>query len=205
MQLPDLTQYIARCYAILPSLKEYDSAWNALHDLPGIISALLPTCSPAEYHRSGNMAIHKGATVEDGVTLKEYTIIEEGAIVKAGAYLRDGVYLGRNVSVGANCEIKQSIIFDQSRIAHLNYVGNSLIGEDVNLEAGAILANHFNERTDKEIDVLIGSGRIRTGVTKFGALLGDGCRIGANAVLTPGTILNKQAIVGRLTLLDQLK
>ena len=46
-------------------------------------------------------------------------------------------------------EIKAELIFARSAAAHRNYVGDSIIGQDVNLEAGAVLANHFNERTDK--------------------------------------------------------
>jgi carbonic anhydrase/acetyltransferase-like protein (isoleucine patch superfamily) len=43
-----------------------------------------------------------------------------------------------------------------------------------------------------------------TGLVKFGAVLGDGCRIGANSVTSPGTLLPPGTIVPRLTLIDQL-
>ena len=62
--------------------------------------------------------------------------------------------------------------------AHRNYVGDSIVGQDVNLEAGAVLANHFNERADKRIFVRVGGQAAATGLTKFGAVLGDGTRIG---------------------------
>lgn len=201
----DLSQYIANCYTALPLLREYENPWDVTNSLAAIIRDTIQQLSTAEFHISNTIAIHKNAVVESTVTIKEYTIIEDGAIVKAGAYLRDGVYLGRGVSVGANCEIKQSLIFNISRIAHLNYVGNSIIGRDVNIEAGAVLANHFNERENKEIEVLINGKRVTTKATKFGSLLADGCRIGANAVLNPGTVLQKNTVVDRLTHLDQLK
>jgi acetyltransferase-like isoleucine patch superfamily enzyme len=44
---------------------------------------------------------------------------------------------------------------------------------------------------------------INTGVGKFGALVGDGSRIGANAVIAPGALLERGSIVGRLQLIDQ--
>jgi acetyltransferase-like isoleucine patch superfamily enzyme len=44
---------------------------------------------------------------------------------------------------------------------------------------------------------------IDTGVSKFGALVGDGSRIGANAVIAPGALLERGSIVGRLQLIDQ--
>ena len=83
-------------------------------------------------------------------------------------------------------------------------MGDSLIGADVNLEAGAVLANHFNERADKLIRVLADGKIVETGSVKFGALIGDGSRIGANAVTVPGTVLLPGSIVGRLQLLDQV-
>jgi UDP-N-acetylglucosamine diphosphorylase / glucose-1-phosphate thymidylyltransferase / UDP-N-acetylgalactosamine diphosphorylase / glucosamine-1-phosphate N-acetyltransferase / galactosamine-1-phosphate N-acetyltransferase len=66
-----------------------------------------------------------------------------------------------------------------------------------------VLANHFNERTDKQISVRINGTVIATGLTKFGALIGDGSRIGANAVTSPGTLLPPGSVVSRLGLVDQ--
>lgn len=201
----NLTTYIANIYQEIPLLKEFNTPWAITNDLKVIIQKIIPLLSPQDYHITENVAIHKKAIVEQNVVLIDHLIIGEGSLIKAGSYIRDGVYLGKDVSVGANCEIKQSIIFNDSRIAHLNYVGNSIIGEDVNLEAGAVLANHFNERKDKIITVVVDGEKVNTQATKFGSLLGDKCRIGANAVLNPGTILKSHSIVGRLTHIDQLK
>lgn len=203
----NLSDYIANIYQDLSSLKEYPSPWSITNDLKRIVEKQIATLSDQDYHITGNIAIHKTAVVEEYVVLKSHVIIEEGCTVKSGSYLREGVYVGKNASVGANCEIKQSIIYHYSRIAHLNYVGNSIIGEDVNLEAGAILANHFNERKEeeREIVVLMDGQKVHTKTIKFGSLLGDGCRIGANSVLNPGTILRRNSIVERLNHINQLK
>ncbi len=45
--------------------------------------------------------------------------------------------------------------------------------------------------------------QVSTGMEKFGALVGDYCKIGANAVLSPGTLLERKSIVGRLVLVEQ--
>src|SRR5262249_52480085 len=103
---------------------------------------------------------------------------------------------------GPYCEIKSSFIHGGSKAAHLNFVGDSVIGHDVNIEAGAILANYRNERPDKQIYVRIGQSIHATGVEKFGSILGDGTRVGANAVLAPGTVLGPNSIVKRLELID---
>jgi acetyltransferase-like isoleucine patch superfamily enzyme len=66
-----------------------------------------------------------------------------------------------------------------------------------------VLANHFNERTDKHISVWLDGQEVATGLTKFGALIGDGSRIGANAVTSPGTLLPPGSVVPRLGLVDQ--
>jgi UDP-N-acetylglucosamine diphosphorylase / glucose-1-phosphate thymidylyltransferase / UDP-N-acetylgalactosamine diphosphorylase / glucosamine-1-phosphate N-acetyltransferase / galactosamine-1-phosphate N-acetyltransferase len=130
-------------------------------------------------------------------------VISEGCFVAATAYLSGGVFLDRGVIIGPGCELKTTIIMSGAALAHFNFVGDSIVGADVNVEAGAVVANHYNERTDKEIRVYIRGQEIRTGVNKFGAVIGDRCRLGANAVLSPGTILEPNAVVGRLALINQ--
>ena len=102
-------------------------------------------------------------------------------------------------------EIKSSIISNNSAVAHFNFIGDSIIGENVNFEAGSITANHFNERENKEIFVKIDDNIINTQVVKFGSLVGDFSKIGANSVLSPGTILKKNSVVKRLELIEQIK
>jgi bifunctional N-acetylglucosamine-1-phosphate-uridyltransferase/glucosamine-1-phosphate-acetyltransferase GlmU-like protein len=122
---------------------------------------------------------------------------------KLTAYLRGGVFLDRGVTIGPACEVKSTIVLDSSRLAHLSFVGDSLVGADVNLEAGVVVANHMNERPEQEITVHMGGQHIKTGVVKFGALIGDHSRVGANAVLSPGSVLAPHTIVARLALVDQ--
>jgi len=95
------------------------------------------------------------------------------------------------------------VMFAGSKLAHMNFVGNSIIGADVNVEAGAIIANHRNEREDCNIRIVYHGLVIDTGVDRFGALVGDGSRLGANAVIAPGALLEPGLIVGRLQLIDQ--
>lgn len=157
------------------------------------------------YTVNGNIAIHKSAIVEENVILKGPIIISANCFIGAHAYLRKGVYLSEHVSVGPGCEIKSSFLLNHSSLAHFNFVGDSILGSYANMEAGSIIANHFNERSNKVIDVMIDSKQISTEVEKFGALVGDHSKIGANAVLSPGTILTKRSIVKRLELVNQLK
>lgn len=157
------------------------------------------------YNIEDNIAIHKTATIEQGVILKGTIIISENCFIGANAYLRGPIFLSNSVKVGPSSEIKQSIIFDNTAIAHFNYIGNSIVGQNINFEAGSICANHFNERQDKRIFVKHNNKIIDTKTEKFGSLIGDNSKIGANAVLSPGTILEKNTIVKRLELIEQIK
>lgn len=180
------------------------------HDEPWLIPASIPerlaeliAQKPEGYHIADGVAIHETATVEAGAVLKGPVIIGKNCFVGAHAYLRGGVYLVENTRVGPGCEIKCSMIGRNSSIAHFNFVGDSLIGNQVNLEAGAIIANHYNERTDKRIFVQVDGESVYAQREKLGAIVGDYSRIGANAVLSPGTLLLPHSIVKRLELVEQ--
>jgi NDP-sugar pyrophosphorylase family protein len=176
--------------------------WEITRDLPVIINRIVLQLGD-DYAITDGIAIHKTATIEQGVVLKAPAIIGEHCFIGAHAYLRGGVFLGKAVKIGTGCEIKSSVILDESAVAHFNFIGNSIIGNTVNFEAGSITANHFNERKDKNIFIVYRSAIINTGSIKFGSLVGDNSKVGANAVLSPGTILEPGSIVKRLELVDQ--
>jgi UDP-N-acetylglucosamine diphosphorylase / glucose-1-phosphate thymidylyltransferase / UDP-N-acetylgalactosamine diphosphorylase / glucosamine-1-phosphate N-acetyltransferase / galactosamine-1-phosphate N-acetyltransferase len=158
-----------------------------------------------DYCISNYQAIHHSARIEPGVILKGTVIIGADCFLATGAYLRGGVFLDSQVSIGPGCEIKSSVIARGTTIAHFNFIGNSLIGNDVNFEAGSVIANHYNERENKRIFVSLNNEILDTGLDKFGALVGDNSKIGANAVLSPGTILAPGSIIKRLELIEQVK
>jgi NDP-sugar pyrophosphorylase family protein len=178
--------------------------WEITSNLSAIIEELILQLNE-DYNIKDGIAVHKTALVEIGAVLKSPVIINENCVVGANAYFREGVYLDQSVKIGPGCEIKNSIICSGSAIAHFNYIGNSIVGRNVNFEAGSIAANHYNERIDKRIFVLYQSEVMDTGVEKFGSLVGDSSKIGANAVLSPGTILEKNTVVKRLELIEQYK
>src|SRR5687768_11533184 len=91
------------------------------------------------------VAIHKSVSIDSNAILKGPAIISPNCFVGAHAYLRGGVFLDENVTVGPGCEVKSSFIFSYTALAHFNFVGDSLVGSYVNMEAGAVVANHYNE------------------------------------------------------------
>lgn len=176
--------------------------WLTIAQLEQTLREMIDTLGD-NYVVENGVAIHKTAVIGHNVTVKAPAIIGPRCFVGSNSYLRNGVYLAEGAKVGISCEIKSTVMLNDSAVAHFNFVGDSIIGRDVNIEAGAIVANHFNERTDKTIFVHHDGERINTRMTKFGSLIGDGCRIGANAVLSPGTLLKPHTIVKRLQLIEQ--
>src|SRR6476661_6698601 len=181
-----ISNYIARAQEVLPDHID-KQPWEITDQLDQIVRELIDQCNE-DYKISDGIAIHKSAVIEQNVVLKPPVLVRENVTIGANAYIRGAVILDNNVHIGAGCEIKQSVIFSSTAIAHFNYIGNSIIGSNVNFEAGAVAANHYNERDNKIISVLNNDKIINTGVKKFGSLLGDGSRVGANAVLSPGTL-----------------
>jgi NDP-sugar pyrophosphorylase family protein len=155
------------------------------------------------YDVVGSVAVHRSATVESGAALKGPAIIGPHCFLAAGSLVRGGCWLDRDCIIGPGSELKSSFLFAKARLAHFNFVGESILGTDVNLEAGSIIANHRNELPEPAITILHEGTVIETGAVKFGAVVGDSCRIGANAVLAPGTILPAMTVVQRLSLIDQ--
>ena len=197
----NLTSYINNFQTEIIPLPLIDP-WELTEKLVSIIIDALPTLG-SDYKITNNIAIHKSARVSPSATLYGPIIICADAMIGENAMLRNGVIVGKKSIIGHSSEIKQSIIFNESAIAHFNFVGNSIIGHNVNIEAGVVFCNHYNERADKRITVTENGKSEKITCEKFGAMIADGCKIGANSVLSPGTILHNKTVIGRLQLVEQ--
>lgn len=151
------------------------------------------------------MPEERRGTVEPGATLKGKVIVAEGAIVKAGTYVEGPVYVGPRAVVGPNCylrpntvlladtkvgngcEIKASLLMAGAHAAHLSYVGDSVLGERVNLGAGTLVANLRHD--GKTVKVEQDGQRVDTGRRKMGVVLGDDVHTGINTSLNVGVML----------------
>lgn len=141
--------------------------------------------------------IEEGTVVSPGVEIIGPAIIGKNCFLGHASLFRENCLLADNVHIGHGAEIKNSIFLKNSVAAHLNYVGDSIVGGNVNISGGAMLANF---RLDKKpVSVKIGNERIDTGFEKFSSIVGDNSFIGVNAVLNPGTVLSKNCIVYPLT------
>jgi UDP-N-acetylglucosamine diphosphorylase / glucose-1-phosphate thymidylyltransferase / UDP-N-acetylgalactosamine diphosphorylase / glucosamine-1-phosphate N-acetyltransferase / galactosamine-1-phosphate N-acetyltransferase len=199
----DLGAYISD-FSLSPLAVYADSEpWQLTLKSEEIVRLLLSSLPSTEYVIANEIAVHRTAVVEQGAVLKAPLILGPRCFVAAGAYLRGGNWVDEGCTFGPGAELKSSFVFAGTKLAHFNFVGDSILGRDVNLEAGSIVANYRNEREDKEILVRRDDRLISTGVQKFGALIGDRSRIGANAVAAPGTLLGPGTVVRRGQLVDQ--
>ncbi len=176
--------------------------WALVAQAPAIVRQLMAQLPADANVIQDEIAIHRTATVESGAVLKGPLIIGADCFIASGSLLRGGCWVDAQCIIGPGAELKSSFVFSASKLAHFNFVGDSVLGHGVNLEAGSIVANYRNEREDKDVQVRINGQLQRTGCDKFGALLGDQCRIGANAVLAPGAVLAPASVVGRGQVFD---
>lgn len=137
--------------------------------------------------------IHPSVIIDPYVHIIGPAFIGKNTTLKSGAYIRENVIIGEECIIGHASEIKNSIILSNSVAAHFNYVGDSIIGRNVNIAGGASFANLRLDR--QKVTVKYQNEKIPTNLEKFGAVIGDNTQIGMHAVLNPGTIIGKNCII----------
>lgn len=175
--------------------------WALTAAAPDIVRRLLARLRE-EFSVADAVAVHRSARVEPGAVLRGPLVVGPRCFIGHGATLRGGTWLEEACTIGPGAELKASFLFAGTALAHFNFVGESVIGRGVNLEAGAVIANHRNEWPGATVAFRHDGATIETGFSKFGALVGDGARFGANAVVAPGAILGPGTVVPRLGLID---
>ncbi len=148
------------------------------------------------------IVIEEGAIVEPGAYIIGPAYIGRGAVVRHGAYVRENVILLDGAVLGHASEAKHALFLPHAHAPHFAYVGDSILGAGVNLGAGTKLSNlgilsEKDPATGKRptIKLTIDDREYDTGLTKFGAILGDGAQTGCNAVLNPGCIIGPRTLV----------
>ena len=162
-------------------------------------------------------SIHSGADIHSSADIIGNVIIEDGARVLHNAVIRGPAYIGRNVivannalvrgsSVGDNCvvgfstEVKSSVLHSDVW-THMNYLGESVIGNNVSFGAGTVTGNL---RLDEaEILSTVKDEKINTGKTKFGTVVGDNCRIGIHVSINPGIKIGSGTFISSKALVEK--
>jgi bifunctional N-acetylglucosamine-1-phosphate-uridyltransferase/glucosamine-1-phosphate-acetyltransferase GlmU-like protein len=136
-----------------------------------------------------DIEIGAGALVESGAMIKGPTIIGPYSEVRQTAYVRGVVMSSPGAVIGHATEAKNALLLAGAKAGHFAYLGDSVLGREVNLGAGAKLANL--KMNDSPYVFRFEGQRFTVKRRKFGAIIGDYTEIGCNAVANPGTLLGR--------------
>jgi NDP-sugar pyrophosphorylase family protein len=148
---------------------------------------------PAGVHLEGLVYLHPTVKLPPYGVIIGPVWIGPNTEIRAGAIIRSNVIVGAGCVLGNACEYKNSLLLDRVQTGHYNYVGDSILGNDAHLGAGAICSNLRLDK--KNVAVRTADQAIDSGLRKLGAILGDGVEVGCNAVLNPGTLIGPRALV----------
>ena len=151
----------------------------------------------ADKVKVGPYCVIKNSTIGSGTEIAAYTHIEQAHVnagCKLGPYarLRPGAEISDHAHIGNFVEIKNSTIGDGSKVNHLSYVGDAIVGKNVNIGAGTITCNYDGANKFKTIiedNAFIGSDtQLVAPVT-----------IGEGATIAAGSTITRDAPAGQLT------
>jgi len=132
----------------------------------------------------GHLHLGEGSVILPGVYIQGNVIIGKNCRIGPNAYIRGNTSISDHCEIGNAVEIKNSVIYPYTKIKHLSYIGDSIIGSHVNIGAGTIIANYRHDGTNHRSvvnGILVDTGRI-----SFGSVIGDGVRLGVNTSIYPG-------------------
>ncbi len=169
-------------------LSGFEYPWQALAGIKEMIISLGRKLDKEEYNEiSPFVWVHKTAVVSPTAYLGAPCIIGAETEIRHCAFIRGSALVGMGCIVGNSVELKNVILFDNVQTPHYNYVGDSILGYKSHMGAGSITSN---VKSDKSlVTVNTENGKIKTGLKKFGAILGDNVEVGCNSVLNPGTVV----------------
>jgi len=142
----------------------------------------------------GAVVVESGATVDSGVVIEGPVLIRSGASVGPNAYVRGHTLISTDASVGHSVEVKNSVLMGGATVGHLSYVGDSVLGRDVNFGAGTTVANLRHD--DEDVRAVVKGEAVSTGRRKYGVVCGDGVKTGIQTSLNAGVTLATDARTG---------
>lgn len=165
--------------------------WQLLEHATEELRRLRPADHGGSIHPTaviqGVLELGEGSVIKPGTVIEGHVRIGRHCSIGPHAYLRGEVSIGDNCVIGNAVEVKSSIIGNRVSIAHLSYVGDSLLGDDINVGGGCIFSNFRHDAG--EIRMLHRGELHYTGRNKLGCVIGNGCRIGCKSVILPGRVL----------------
>lgn len=136
---------------------------------------------------NGSVSLGRGSRIMSGAYIEGPVVIGENCKIGPNCYIRPATCLGDNVRVGNAVEVKNSAVMNDSKIGHLSYLGDCVIGEGCNFGAGTVCSNLRHDKSN--IKSYIKGKRVDSGRRKLGAIMGDGVMTGINTSIYPGTVI----------------
>lgn len=135
----------------------------------------------------GTLQLGEGSVLLPGTVIDGHVRIGRNCTVGPHAYIRGCTLIEDGCRIGHAVEVKGSIIRKGTCIAHLSYVGDSILEEDVNLGGGCICSNFRHDAAN--IRMPFNGELADTGRNKLGCVVGAHSRIGCNCTILPGRVL----------------
>jgi NDP-sugar pyrophosphorylase family protein len=187
----------------------FEYVWEAIPHIGRHVARLteakqviLGEVMPGAYVSDRPVFIGRDALIEPGAYVLGPAYIGDGAVVKHGAYVRENVILLPRSGLGHSSEAKNSLFLPGAHAPHFNYVGDSILGHDVNLGAGTKLSNlgilsEKDQLSGKRPSIVLTVEDVMydTGLAKLGAILGDAVQTGCNSVLNPGCLVGPRSLI----------
>ena len=162
--------------------------WDLLRANELYVAGLTESRIEGEVHPlaviEGVLHLGKGSRILPGVFIEGNVVIGENCKIGPNCYIRGNTSIGDNCHIGQSVEIKNCVILSRSNVGHLSYIGDSILGEGVNLGAGTTTSNLRHD--GKNHRTMINGKLVDTGRRKFGAIIADGVHTGINTSIYPG-------------------
>ncbi len=162
--------------------------WDLLALNESVVGAISEDEILGEIHSlavvEGFLKLGEGSRILPGVFIEGNVVIGADCRIGPNCYIRGNTSIGNNCHIGQSVEIKNSVILGGTNVGHLSYVGDSILGEKVNLGAGTIVSNYRHDGGNHRS--MTPSGLVDTGRRKFGAIIGDGVHTGIGTKIYPG-------------------
>jgi len=136
-------------------------------------------------------------TIDQGAQIKhsvlDHSLVGEKSTIGPFAYLRPGTKLGKNCKIGDFVELKNASLDDGSKVSHLSYVGDAVVGKSVNIGCGAITVNYDGH--NKSMTTIGDEAFIGSNVNLIAPVeVGDGAYVVAGSTITKNVPAGDMAI-----------
>ena len=150
---------------------------------------------------SNNCYIGSNTIIEPYCVIEGSVYIGKNCYIRPHSYIRAGTIIGDNVTVGHGVEVKNSIIFDECKLDSHSFVGDSIFGLGVRNGSGTITANRRFDQ--KDISISFNGDKIDTNLDKFGCIIGEYSRLGANCTTAPGVCIERHTWIYPNTFINE--